>query len=174
MLEFKFLGVVVALFFADPVAETQHRVAEINAKVTPAIKPIPDFDNNTIAYYDSEKSRNPFLGKSLYKEMSMYKPVRVVIDSNRKKQDLEQYSINQLVMTGVLKKGKSFDAMVRTPDGHIYVASIGEYIGENHGRIKQIKPEGIEIAEAIDDGQGGYVERKRHLALMENHKVNEF
>ncbi len=79
--------------------------------------------------------------------------------------------MNRLVMTGVLKKGKNFDAMVRTPEGKLVVVSMGDYMGENHGRIKQITPEGMEITEAIDDANGGYVERIRHLAVMENHKV---
>lgn len=172
MLEFKFLSVVLALMFSDPIAETQNKIVEINSSSTPAIQPIPDFQNETVAFYDAAGSRNPFHGKSLHREMSMFKPVKVYVDLNRSKQELERFSMRQLVMTGVLKKAKSYDAMIRTPEGKIIVAGIGEYIGENHGRIKKINPEGIDVAEAVDDGKGGYIERMRHLALMENHKVD--
>lgn len=171
MFEFKFIGIVASLLFSDPITETQAKVDEINAKPMPAIQSIPDFQNNVVAQYVSGKNRNPFHGKSLHREMISYKPVKVVLDFDRKKQELEVYPMNRLVMTGVLKKGKSFDAMVRTPEGKLVVVSIGDYMGENHGRIKQITPEGMEIAEAIDDANGGYVERIRHLAVMENHKV---
>lgn len=172
MLEFKFLSVVLALIFSDPLAETQTRIEEINRTSTPVIQPIPSYKSTTAAFYDAAGSRNPFYGKSLYREMSMFKPVKVYVDLNRSKQELERFSMGQLVMIGVLKKTKSYDAMIRTPEGKVVVAGIGEYIGENHGRIKKINPEGIDVAEAVDDGKGGYIERMRHLALMENHKVD--
>lgn len=171
MLEFKFIGIVAALLFSDPVSDTQIQIDTIKAKPTPAIKPIPDFEDNGLAKYNAGENRNPFHGKSLHKEIANHKPVKVVLDLSRSKHQLEAFALNQLVMTGVLKKGKSFDAMVRTPEGTIVVVSAGEYMGQNHGRIKQVKPDGMDIAEAIDDGHGGYIERVRHLALMENHKV---
>ena len=174
MFEFKFLGLLATLFFNDPVVEVQTKIKEISSRPTAAIQPIPDFQNNVLVNYEASQNRDPFYGKSLHREISLYKPVKVFINNNRPKQELENYPINQLVMAGVLRKGKSFDVMIRNPEGLIVVASIGDYIGENHGRIKQIKPEVIEFAEAIDDGQGGYVERLGQLALMENHKAEGF
>lgn len=172
MLDFKFIGLIASLLTGDPITDTQLKVNEIKGKPAPRIQPIPDFDNNVVAAYNAEKYRNPFHSQALHREISSYVPKKVYVDPNRMKQPLEAFPLNQLVMTGVLKKGRNFDVMIRTPDGHLIVAGLGDYIGENHGRIKRINPEGIEIAEAVDDGVGGFIEQPRILALLENQKVD--
>jgi type IV pilus assembly protein PilP len=42
---------------------------------------------------------------------------------------------------------------------------IGNYIGQNDGKITGISPSKIDVREIVPDGLGGYIERPAALAL---------
>lgn len=61
---------------------------------------------------------------------------------------LENFELSSLQMTGtMLSPNKQMVALIRTPDLSIQEARVGEYIGRNHGLIKEIKPDHIVIQE---------------------------
>ncbi len=87
-------------------------------------------------------------------------------DHMRVKQFLEGFNIENFVMVGTLKNDTGIFALIRGGDG-VHRVSIGDYLGGNHGRIVAITADGIEIVEIVSDGDGGWLERPRTLALQE-------
>ena len=51
--------------------------------------------------------------------------------------------------------------------GGVYRVKVGDYLGRNHGRIVSVTESKIDVVEIVPDGEGGWLERPRSLALRE-------
>jgi type IV pilus assembly protein PilP len=87
-------------------------------------------------------------------------------DETRVKQFLEGFNIESFVMVGTLSNDAGMYALLRGADG-VHRIRIGDYLGGNHGRVVAITTSGIEVIEIVSDGDGGWLERPRTLALQE-------
>jgi type IV pilus assembly protein PilP len=87
-------------------------------------------------------------------------------DETRVKQFLEGFNIESFVMVGTLSNDAGSYALLRGGDG-VHRVRIGDYLGGNHGRVTAITSAGIEVIEIVSDGDGGWLERPRTLALQE-------
>lgn len=87
-------------------------------------------------------------------------------DPNRPRQILEQFPLDSLVMVGTMGKGANISALIRAPDRTVYRVKIGQYIGQNDGRVVNIDNGGLDLVELVQDGGNGWVERPASL-LME-------
>ncbi len=88
-------------------------------------------------------------------------------DFDRNREELESYPLDGLRMMGTLEKDDQFWAILRDPDAIIHRVQVGNYIGQNHGKITSITEDRIEVLEIIPDGRGGWEERDAQLALAE-------
>ena len=88
-------------------------------------------------------------------------------DFDRNREELESYPLDALRMMGTLEKGDQFWAILRDPDTIIHRVQVGNYIGQNHGKIIEVTEDKIELLEIIPNGRGGWEERKAQLALAE-------
>ena len=88
-------------------------------------------------------------------------------DFDRNREELESYPLDGLRMMGTLEKGDQFWAILRDPDAIIHRVQIGNYIGQNHGKIIGISEDRVELLEIIPDGRGGWEERDAQIALAE-------
>lgn len=167
MTEFKLLGMIAALFFGDPTAEMNSELQAIDSMVVPQIAPVPEFTAGTPVSYEVKELRNPFIRASLHREMKLYAPKRVVVNEARAKQPLELYALESLKMIGVVKKSANYDAMILSPNGQVQVVRVGDYLGQNHGRVTKIESDSMVIAEAIPDGDNGYIEHSRTMVVVE-------
>ena len=70
-------------------------------------------------------------------------------------------------MMGTLEKGDQFWAILRSPDSIIHRVQVGNYIGQNHGKITEITEDKIMLQEIVPNGSGGWEERDAELALAE-------
>jgi len=88
-------------------------------------------------------------------------------DFDRNREELESYPLDGLRMMGTLEKGDQFWAILRDPDSIIHRVQVGNYIGQNHGKITEITEDKIALLEIVPDGRGGWEEREAELALAE-------
>ena len=88
-------------------------------------------------------------------------------DFDRNREELESYPLDALRMMGTLEKGEQFWAILRDPDTIIHRVQVGNFIGQNNGKITGISEDRIELLEIIPDGRGGWEERNAELALAE-------
>lgn len=86
---------------------------------------------------------------------------------DRNREELESFPLDGLRMMGTLEKGEQFWAILRGPDSIIHRVQIGNYIGQNHGKITEITEDRIVLLEIIPDGRGGWEERNAEMALAE-------
>jgi len=88
-------------------------------------------------------------------------------DFDRNREELESYPLDGLRMMGTLEKDTQFWGIVRDPDAIIHRVQVGNYLGQNHGKIVAITEDRIELLEIVPDGRGGWEERNAEIALAE-------
>ena len=85
---------------------------------------------------------------------------------NRRKQPLEAYPVDSLLMVGsVTKLGRPY-ALLRA-NNLLYQVGVGEYIGQNYGLIKKITETEITFREVLLDASGEMTEHMSTLQLQE-------
>jgi type IV pilus assembly protein PilP len=118
----------------------------------PEIKPFP------VVSYEAEQVLSPFSGgKVLSAEMAKDREM----PANRPKQPLESFLMEDLLVTGVLFSGKSYIAIVQTPSPNKpkYVR-VGEFMGQNFGKIVGIDHCQVRIIETVKDANGTWTDRE--------------
>lgn len=125
----------------------------------PTPKAIEDYD------YVANNMRSPFVPQSLLdRQATIANMPSIRPDNNRVKHELEKYALSSLIYRGkvVAPNGREY-GLVQAPDGVVRDVQIGDYMGENHGRIVEITPTQINLIEIIEDARLGYVERSANL-----------
>ena len=85
---------------------------------------------------------------------------------NRRKEPLEAYPLDSMSMVGsVAKQGQPF-ALLRV-DNLLYQVKVGDYLGQNYGRITGIAETEISLREVVQDAAGEWTERPATLQLQE-------
>ncbi|MCS4534209.1 pilus assembly protein PilP [Neisseria montereyensis] len=85
-------------------------------------------------------------------------------DTNRPKEILEGFSLENLKYVGSLTKGGLTTGYVEA-DGHVYTVRPGNYIGQNYGKIQSITADQITLTELVEDTYGNWAYRKAELPL---------
>lgn len=85
---------------------------------------------------------------------------------NRRREPLEAYPLDSMSMVGsVSKQGQPY-ALLRV-DNLLYQVKVGDYLGQNYGRITQIDETQIALREIVQDAAGEWIERPGVLQLQE-------
>jgi len=87
----------------------------------------------------------------------------------RRKQPLEAFPLDIMTMVGSLNKVGKPTALLRV-DKLLYQVQVGEYLGQNYGRITAITETAIQLREIVQDATGDWVERTVSLELQEGAK----
>ena len=84
----------------------------------------------------------------------------------RRKEPLEAYPLDNMTMVGsVSKQGRPF-ALLRV-DGLLYQVKVGDYMGQNYGRVLRISDTDLVLREVVQDAAGEWIERNSALQLLE-------
>ncbi len=85
---------------------------------------------------------------------------------NRRKEPLEAYPLDTIVMVGsVMKKGQQF-ALLKV-DNLLYQVKAGDYLGQNFGKVIRVSESEISLREIVQDAVGEWIERPGTLQLQE-------
>lgn len=85
---------------------------------------------------------------------------------NRRKEPLEAYPLDSMTMVGsVSRSGRPF-ALLRV-DNLLYQVKVGDYVGQNYGKITKISETDVTVREVVQDASGEWVERPAALQLQE-------
>ncbi len=145
-------------------------VAEVKSRPGGRVEPIPEIRPFETFIYQAAGRRSPFEPwrratvsiAELAGDEAGPRP-----DLSRRKEPLEAFPLEKLKMVGTLAQGGERWALVRAPDGLVYRVSVGNHLGQHHGRITHISEERIELVELVPDGVGGWRQRKAKLQLAE-------
>lgn len=93
----------------------------------------------------------------------------LVAEINRRKEPLEAFPLDSMVMVGsVRRQGRPF-ALLRV-DNLLYQVKMGDYLGQNYGKITKITEDEISLREIVQDAAGEWIERPGSLQLQEKAK----
>lgn len=87
-------------------------------------------------------------------------------DQDRPKEVLEAFDLDRLKMVGTLAKSGIVQALVRADD-RVYSVRVGNYMGNNYGKVISVTPEAILLQETVEDLNGEWTTREIRVELTE-------
>lgn len=145
-------------------ADLEAYVAEVKARPGPPLEPLPVMQQFETFEYKAYELRDPF---SLPKQSDDVATQGPRPDPDRRKEYLETFPLDGLDMVGSLGTGNDLVALVVDPENVVHRISVGNYMGQNEGRVTAISETQINLTELVADGAGGWLERQATLALDE-------
>ncbi len=70
-------------------------------------------------------------------------------------------------MVGTLTLAGQQYALIQDPDRAVHRVQVGNYVGQNYGRITTISEYELNVLEVVPDGLGGCMERQAGMAVAE-------
>ncbi|MFF7707563.1 pilus assembly protein PilP [Pseudomonas sp. NPDC007930] len=152
----------------DDYSDIKAFMAEVNAKPKGQIEPIPRFQAYEPFTYMASNLRSPFQPPIRIDLAAKPKGSRLIKpDPNRVKQFLEGFNIEEFEMVGTLANPAGRFALVRGAGG-VHRVKVGDYLGQNDGKIVAITDAEVDVVELVPDGEGGWIERPRTIPLKEH------
>jgi type IV pilus assembly protein PilP len=87
----------------------------------------------------------------------------------RRKEPLEAFPIDTMVMVGSIVKAGQPVALLKI-DNLLYQVKLGNYLGQNYGKVTKISESEVTLREVVQDAVGEWVERVATIALQERSK----
>lgn len=143
--------------------EQQRR--EVKPNVTPLAAP-KKFDPQP---YTLAQSVEPFSNQKLtvaLKQEARQPNSLLSAELSRRKEPLEAYPLDSMSMVGSINKQGAPFALLRV-DNLLYQVKVGDYLGQNYGRITRIGETEIALREIVQDAAGEWIERPASLQLQE-------
>jgi type IV pilus assembly protein PilP len=138
---------------------------EVKPNVTP-LQPPKKFDPEP---YAQVQGVEPFSNQKLtvaLKQEARQPNSLLAAELNRRKEPLEAYPLDSMSMVGsVARQGQPF-ALLRV-ENLLYQVKVGDYLGQNYGRITKIAETEIGLREIVQDAAGEWIERPATLQLQE-------
>lgn len=138
---------------------------EVKPNVTP-LSPPKKFEAQP---YTSSQAIDPFSNQKLtvaLKQEARQPNSMLAAELNRRKEPLEAYPLDSMVMVGSVAKQAQPFALLRV-DNLLYQVKPGDHLGQNYGRITKITETQIELREIVQDAAGEWIERPATLQLQE-------
>ena len=152
---------------ARSMSDLEAYIAEVKARPGGRIEPLPQIRTYESFTYEPGEARSPFRPeRPLGPATAGGGGVRP--DANRSREYLESFPLDSLDMVGTLQLGGALYGLVQTSDGLIHRVTVGNYVGQNDGRVVGIEESEIQLTEIIPDGLGGYMEQPAMIGLGEN------
>ncbi len=156
-------------------SETSSWMQDERNKARPSVKPLPEPTPYTAVNYTPPLGVEPFSVDRLLQAISaanINSPSSTLYRSvaeGRRKQPLEAYPLDSMQYVGMLQKDGRSVALIKV-DNLLYQVRLGDFIGQNFGRIMTIDEGQVALREVAQDASGEWVERNTTLNLQEGSK----
>ena len=143
---------------------------EVNRRPGGNIDPLPPIKPYNVYSYTASGGTDPF--KPFFREdqqeaQAQDQDTGISPDFNRNREELEGFPLDGLRMVGTLQREEETWAVVLAADATIHRVQIGNYLGQNHGKIVNIQEDRVDLIEIARDARGRWQERPASLALLE-------
>jgi len=149
--------------------ELQQWMDQQRREAKPSVSPLQAPKKFDPAPYVMSQAVEPFSNQKLtvaLKQEARQPNSILAAEMNRRKEPLEAYPLDTMSMVGsVNKQGQPF-ALLRV-DNLLYQVKVGDYLGQNYGRITRIAETEISLREVVQDAAGEWIERPAALQLQE-------
>ncbi|MBP8175081.1 pilus assembly protein PilP [Sphaerotilus sp. FB-3] len=143
--------------------EEQRRVAK--PQVSPLVAP-RKFDPQPYAAFSQTEPFSSQKMQGALKQESRQPNSLLAAEMNRRREPLEAYPLDALTMVGSVVRGGRPHALLKA-DNLLYQVKVGDYLGQNYGRVTRITETEIALRELVPDTLGEIVERASTLTLQE-------
>lgn len=119
--------------------------------------------------YGSASAVDPFSTQKLsvvIKQEAKQPNSLLAAELNRRKEPLEAYPLDSMSMVGSVARGAQPFALLRV-DNLLYQVKVGDYLGQNYGRVTRIAESEVTLREIVQDAAGEWIERPASLQLQE-------
>lgn len=170
-----FCAAVLAGCGAPGEDELRQWMATERAQAKPNVTPIAEPKQFLPQPYGAEAEMEPFnplkLTQALRRESAQMASNAALIapEMARRKEPLEAFPLDTMAMVGSLNKTGKPTALLKV-DKLLYQVQVGNYLGQNYGRITAITETAIQLREIVQDSTGDWVERMTSLELQEEAK----
>ena len=160
---------------ASDESDLQSWMNEQRAQTKPKVAPLAEPKKFVPQDYNEEGVTDPFnilkLTQALRKESAQAAANAALVapELTRRKEALEAYPLDSMTMVGSLIKVGMPVALVKV-DNLLYQVKLGNYLGQNYGRVMKISETELGLREIVQDSSGEWVERVATLQLQEKSK----
>ncbi len=159
-------------------SDLQAYVSDVKGQQKGRIEPLPEFKPFETFAYAAALEKDPFAGwvterapEPIINEEGVIeqvvRPKGISPDFDRRKELLEQYPLDSLNMLGTLDLDNEKWAIVSDPDNIVHRVKSGNYLGQNFGKIVEVRENQVSLRELVVDGLGDWQVREASLALSE-------
>ena len=155
--------------------QLQQWMADQRNLTKPNVERLPEPTKFSPQAYTQEGSIEPFssqkLAQALKRDSNQVTANAALIapELARRKEPLEASPLDAAVMVGSLIKSGQPVALVRV-DSLLYQVRVGNYLGQNYGRITKVSETNLTLREIVQDAAGEWIERMATLQLQEGSK----
>jgi type IV pilus assembly protein PilP len=155
--------------------ELQQWMSEQRSQTKPRIQPLPEPTKFSPQPYTQEAAIEPFSSQKLLQALkrdsnqATANAGLIAPELNRRKEPLEAMPLDAVAMVGSLVKQGQPIALVRV-DSLLYQVRVGNYLGQNYGRITKITETELALREIVQDAAGEWTERTANIQLQEGSK----
>jgi type IV pilus assembly protein PilP len=136
-------------------------------EVKPTVQPLAPPKKFDPEPYNLAQSVEPFSAQKLtvaLKQEQRQPNSLLSAELNRRKEPLEAYPLDSMSMVGNMTKSGAPYAILRV-DSLLYQVKVGDYLGQNYGRITRIGETEVVLREIVQDAAGEWIERPVTLQL---------
>lgn len=148
-------------------------IREVKNTAKPKVDDIAPAKDLQAVNYQSGELRSPFRGSkvAVFESDQMMRGGKVIVqkprpDANRVREYLERYSVNDFIMVGTLSKKGITWGLVQDQTGLVHAVKVGDYIGENSGRVIGITSDQIDLIETVPDGEGDWMQSNSYIEMQ--------
>jgi type IV pilus assembly protein PilP len=155
--------------------ELQKWMAEQRLSAKPKVDKLPEPGKFTPQAYTQEGAIEPFSNQKLTQALKrdsskvVANAALIAPELARRREPLEASPLDAVAMVGSLVKLGQPVALVRV-DNLLYQVKVGNYLGQNYGRITSVSETGLNLREIVQDAAGEWIERTATLQLQEGTK----
>ncbi len=167
---FVLVSVGLAACGNDDVSDLNRYIQDVKARPKGAIEPLPETKIVESFVFNPDGLRDPFRPTERNMEetdMDVSVASGIRPDTERRKEELEAYSLDTLRMVGTMTDQEGLWGLVKTKDGTIHSVKVGNHMGLNYGKIIRILEDRMELMEIVSDKPGTWREQQATLALAE-------
>lgn len=138
-------------------------------EVKPSVQPLAPPKKFDPAPYTGAQSVDPFSNQKLsvaLKQEARQPNSLLASEMNRRKEPLEAYPTDSMAMVGSVTRGGQQFALLKV-DNLLYQVKVGDYLGQNYGKITRISETEVNLREIVQDAAGEWIERTSTLQLQE-------
>jgi type IV pilus assembly protein PilP len=149
--------------------ELQQWLEQQRREVKPSVKPLVPPKKFDPQPYGGLQMVEPFSNQKLavaLKAEARQPNSLLAGEMNRRKEPLESYPLDGMSMVGSVARDKQPMALLKV-DNLLYQVKVGDYLGQNYGRVTRITETEITLREIVQDAVGEWIERPASLQLQE-------